>query len=193
MKKYLAVIVAISFLAFPALSIAAQNFTGSWVRDSAKSDPAPNAQYWLTRDPNSGGAGGGGGRGNVGGGRGGGGGGRGNAGGGGAPTAVTMVQQDGNTLTVTSPSGAVQKYTLDGKPFSKPTDTGVAKATVSAIAQGDTLVITTTQPWGGMPGNASLEIKEVWSLSSDGKVLTVTTYRNTPALQNNFKTVYNKK
>ena len=81
----------------------------------------------------------------------------------------------------------------DGKPFSKPTDTGVAKAVVSASTQGDTVVIMTTQPWGGMPGNASLEIKEVWSLSADGKVLTVTTNRNTPALQNSFKTVYNKK
>jgi len=193
MKKYFLVMVAISFLESLPLSIAAQNFSGSWVRDNAKSDPTPNTQYWLTRDPNSGGAGGGGGRGNAGGGRGGGGGGRGNAGGGGAPAAVTAVQQDANTLTVTSPSGAVQKYTLDGKPFSKPTDTGVAKAMISATAQGDTLVITTTQPWGGMPGNASLEIKEVWSLSPDGKVLTVTTHRNTPALQNSFKTVYNKK
>jgi len=179
MKKYFVVIVAMSFLGSLPLSIAAQNFSGSWVRDNAKSDPTPNAQYWLTRDPNSGGAGGGGGRGN--------------AGGGGAPAAATTVQQDANTLTVTSPSGAVQKYTLDGKPFSKPTDTGVAKATISATAQGDTLVITTTQPWGGMPGNASLEIKEVWSLSPDRKVLTVTTHRNTPALQTSFKTVYNKK
>ena len=179
MKKCLVMMIATALLGLPAFSIAAQNFSGSWVRDNAKSDPTPNAQYWLTRDPNSGGAGGGGGRGN--------------AGGGGAPAAVTTVQQDANTLTVTSPSGAVQKYTLDGKPFSKPTDTGVAKAMISATAQGDTLVITTTQPWGGMPGNASLEIKEVWSLSPDGKVLTVTTHRNTPALQNSFKTVYNKK
>jgi len=186
MKKCLVMMIATALLGLPAFSIAAQNFSGSWVRDNAKSDPTPNAQYWLTRDPNSGGAGGGGGRGNAGGGRG-------NAGGGGAPAAVTTVQQDANTLTVTSPSGAVQKYTLDGKPFSKPTDTGVAKAMISATAQGDTLVITTTQPWGGMPGNASLEIKEVWSLSPDGMVLTVTTHRNTPALQNSFKTVYNKK
>jgi hypothetical protein len=192
MKKLFVVMVAMSFLGSLPLSIAAQNFSGSWVRDNARSDPTPNTQYWLTREPNSGGAGGGGGRGNAGGGRGGGGG-RGNAGGGGAAAAVTTVQQDANTLTVTSPSGAVQEYTLDGKPFSKSTDTGVAKAMISATAQGDTLVITTTQPWGGMPGNVSLEIKEVWSLSPDGKVLTVTTHRNTPALQNSFKTVYNKK
>ena len=81
MKKYFVVMVAMSFLALPGLSIAAQNFSGSWMRDNAKSDPTPNAQYWLTREPNSGGAGGGGGRG--GGGRGGGGGGGGRGGGGG--------------------------------------------------------------------------------------------------------------
>ena len=180
MKKHFVLMVAMAWFSLPTLSIAAPNFSGSWVRDNAKSEPAPNAQYWLTREPNSGGAGGGG--------RGGGGGGR----GGPAPVVIT-VQQDANNLTVTSPSGAVQKYRLDGKPFSKPTDTGVAKAVVSASTQGDTVVIMTTQPWGGMPGNASLEIKEVWSLSADGKVLTVTTNRNTPALQSSFKTVYNKK
>ena len=142
------------------MMLVAQNFTGSWVRDNAKSDPTPNAQYWLTRDPNSGGAGGGGGRGGGGGGR-----------GGGAPAENVMtVAQDANSLTVTSPAGVAQKYTLDGKPFSKVTDTGMAKAAVSAVTQGDTLVITTTQPWGGMPGNASVENKEVWSLSPDGKV-----------------------
>jgi len=185
MKRNLMLIVVMSLLALPTFSAAAQNFSGSWVRDNAKSDPAPNPQYWLTREPNSGGAGGGGGRG--------GGSGRGNAGGVGAPGVVITVQQDANSLTVTSPTGAVQKYTLDGKPFSKTTDTGVAKAVVSASTEGDTVVITTTQPWGGMPGNASLDIKEVWSLSPDGKVLTVTTHRNTPALQNSFKTIYNKK
>ena len=173
--------VGMALFGLPVLAIAAQNFSGSWVRDDAKSDQVPNQQYWLTREPNSGGAGGGG--------RGGGGGGR-----GGAPAQVVItVQQDANSLTVTNPAGAVQKYTLDGKPFSKPTDTGMAKAVITASVQGETVVISTTQPWGGMPGNASLEIKEVWSLSPDGKVLTVTTHRNTPAVQNSYKTVYNKK
>ena len=87
----------------------------------------------------------------------------------------------------------MQKYTLDGKPFNKTLDTGMAKAVISAGIQGDAVVISTTQPWGGMPGNASLEIKEVWSLSQDGKVLTVTTNCKTPALQNSYKTIYNKK
>jgi hypothetical protein len=182
MKKQILTIVGMALFGLPMLAIAAQNFSGSWVRDAAKSDQVPNQQYWLTREPNSGGAGGGGGRG----------GGGGNRGGAPAETVVT-VQHDANSLTVTSPNGAVQKYTLDGKPFSKPMDTGMAKAVITATTQGETVVISTTQPWGGMPGNASLEIKEVWSLSPDGKVLTVTTHRNTPAVQNSYKTVYNKK
>ena len=178
MRKQILTMAVMALFGLPVLAIAAQNFSGSWVRDNAKSDQAPNSTYWLTREPNSGGAGGGG--------RGG--------GGRGAPAPVVMtVQQDANSLTVTSPQGAVQKYTLDGKPFSKAMDTGMAKAVISANVQGETVVLTTTQPWGGMPGNASLEIKEVWSLSPDGKVLTVTTTRNTPAVQNSYKTVYNKK
>jgi len=43
-----------------------------------------------------------------------------------------------------------------------------------------------------MPGNASLEIREVWSLSADGKVLRVTAHHNTPA-QNLYITIYNKR
>jgi hypothetical protein len=178
MKKYLVMMVAMALFGLPTFSIAAQNFSGSWVRDNVKSDPAPN-MYWLTREPNSGGGGGAG---------------RGGGGGRGAPAPIAMtVQHDANSLTVTSPSGAVQKYTLDGRPFSKLTDTGIAKAVINASIQSDTIVITTTQPWGGMPGNASLEIKEVWSLSADGKVLTVTAHRNTPAMQNIYITIYNKK
>ena len=72
-------------------------------------------------------------------------------------------------------------------------DTGIQKATVTASLQGDTLVIGTTQPYGGMPGNATLEVKEVWSLSPDGKILTITTTRTVPAVQKTFKQVYNRK
>ena len=68
-----------------------------------------------------------------------------------------------------------------------------AKAVITVGIQGETVVISTTQSWGGLPGNASVEIKDVWSLSPDGKVLTVTTSRNTPALQSSYKTIYNKK
>ena len=85
----------------------------------------PNEQYWLTREPNSGGAGGGG----RGGGR------------GGAAEVVMTVQQDASSLTVTNPQGVVQKYTLDSKPFNKTLDTGMAKAVVTAGIQGETAKI----------------------------------------------------
>ena len=94
------------------------------------------------------------------------------------PKPVMTVQQEGTTLVVTSPQGAVSKYTVDGKPYTRPTETGIEKAVVTASWQGDTLVIGTTQPYGGMPGNVTLQIKEVWSLSPDGKVLTITTTRS---------------
>ena len=66
MKNYLVIMVATTLFGFPVFSIAAQNFSGSWVRDNVKSDPTPDI-YWLTRQPNAGGAaiggrGGGGGR-----------------------------------------------------------------------------------------------------------------------------------
>ncbi len=74
-----------------------------------------------------------------------------------------------------------------------PTDTGIQMATVVASVQGDTLTVSTTQPFGGMPGNATLKITETWSLSPDGKVLTVKTERDLPALRESFNEVYNRR
>jgi len=104
-----------------------------------------------------------------------------------------IVQQDANSLQVVDPQGTVRKYMLDGKPHTTTMDTGVEKATVIASWQGDTLVIGTTQPYGGMPGNVTAHIKEVWSLSPDGKILTITTTRTIPAVEKIYKEVYNLK
>jgi hypothetical protein len=82
---------------------------------------------------------------------------------------------------------------LDGKPHTMPTATGIQKATVTAKGEGDTLVISTAQPYGGMPGNVTLDIKEVWALSPDGKTLTITTTRNSAATKTVTKQIYNKK
>ena len=67
------------------------------------------------------------------------------------------------------------------------------KAAVTAILQGDTLVIGTTRPYGGMPGNVTLQVKEVWSLSPDGKALTVTTTHTSPAAEKTFRQIFNRK
>ena len=179
MRKDL-VIGLIAFLGLPALLMAGADFSGSWVRDNSKSDPPQNFMYWLTRSADTGGAAGG--RG----GRGGAGGGRGNG------AQVMKVQQEGNSLQVTEPQGVVRKYALDGKPFTRKTDTGIQQATITANLQGDTLVIGTTQPYGGMPGNATLQVKEVWALSPDGKTLTITASRALPAAITTYKQVYNR-
>ena len=162
---------------WPLVAMAATNFSGSWVQDNSKSDRVPEP-VWLTRAP-AGGRG-------VGG-RGGGPGGRGNG------EVVMNVQQDASSLQVAGPQGATRKYTLDGKPYTSATETGVEKATLTANLQGDTLVIATTRPYGGMPGNVTLQVKEVWALSPDGKILTITTTHTSPAAEKNYKQVFNRK
>jgi hypothetical protein len=44
-----------------------------------------------------------------------------------------------------------------------------------------------------MPGNVTLQVKEVWSLSSDGKTLTITTTHTSPAAEKTFRQVFNRK
>ena len=103
-----------------------------------------------------------------------------------------IVQQDTNSLQVTDPQGTIRKYTLDGKPYTSGTETGIEKAAVTANLRGDALVIGTTRPYGGMPGNVTLQVKEVWSLSPDGKTLTIATTRTIPAMERIYKEVYNR-
>ena len=42
-------------------------------------------------------------------------------------------------------------------------------------------------------GNATLRITETWSLSPDGKVLTVKTERDLPAQQQTFNEIYSRR
>jgi hypothetical protein len=177
MKRRILMVLGMALFGLALLAMAAPNFSGSWVQDNAKSERVPEP-LWLTRAP-AGGRGGGG--------RAGGPGGRGNA------DLLLTVQQDANSLQVTDPQGATRKYTLDGKPYTSATETGMENAAVTANLQGDTLVIGTTRPYGGMPGNVTLKVKEVWSLSPDGKMLTITTTHTTPAVEKNFKQVFNRK
>lgn len=172
MKKNFLMVLTLTLFGLPLLAIAAPNFSGSWVRDSAQSEALPN-QFWLTRTAPGGGRGGG--------------------GRGPGAEVIMTVQQDASSLQVTEAQGAVRKYKLDGKPATNITETQMEKASVTASVQGDTLLIGTTQPYGGMPGNVTLEVKEVWSLSADGKTLTITTTRTAPAATKTFKQVYHKK
>lgn len=153
----------------PMMAFAEPDFSGTWVRDGAKSDVVPNTMYWLTRGVEAGGA-----RGRN-------------------TQTVIEVKQSASRMQVADPARPPRTLMLDGKPHAAPTDTGIQTATVVATVQGDTLTVSTTQPFGGMPGNATLRITETWSLSPDGKVLTVRTERELPALRQSFNEVYNRR
>jgi len=144
-------------------------FSGTWVRDGAKSDVVPNTMYWLTRGVD---AGGGRGRNNQ---------------------TVIEVQQSAGRMQISDPARPLRTLILDGKPHSAPTDTGLQTAVTVATMQGDALIVSTTQPFGGMPGNLTLKITETWSLSADGRMLTVRTERDTPALRQAFSEIYNRR
>lgn len=170
MKKH---VLVLGIILLPTLAMAATpDFSGSWIRNSTGSDPMPNQMYWVTRGAAGGGGGGRGGR-------------------GGGEVTLT-VEQDAKTLQVSQSNEIARKYTLDGKAHTRPTDTGIQKAEDTAQLEGDSLVIDTAEPFGGMPGNAILKIKETWSLSPDGKILTITTTRDIPARHETFKEVYTK-
>jgi hypothetical protein len=167
MKKIFLMIMGMTCL--PVLALAAPDFSGSWARDNAKSDAVPNAMYWLTRGVDAGGV----------------------RGPNSEPVVIT-IRQDAGKLQVSDPQKVLREVALDGKSHTKTTDTGLAKATVTASWQGETLVIATIQPYGGMPGNSTLQIRETWSLSPDGKVLTINTTRELPATRQTFNEIYNR-
>ncbi|OYU69960.1 MAG: hypothetical protein CFE28_08085 [Alphaproteobacteria bacterium PA2] len=166
MKKYLAPAICLALL--PSLALAAPDFTGIWVRDNAKSDPNNYPVYWLTRvTPGAGGFG--------------------------NQETVVEVKQSATALQVINPTRPFRSYVLDGRPHETLTDTGLQKATITAATQDDGLTITTAQPYGGMPGNVSATFKESWSLSADGRVLTVTTVRSLPAKDQVSRDIFNRR
>jgi hypothetical protein len=166
MKKKI-MMVAMAAAMLPAFAMAA-DVGGVWVRD-AKSDPFPDYMYWLTRGVTSGG------------------------GGGGNQEFVLTVKKEGGNLIVTNPNRKLRSVALDGQPKTVKTDTGIQNATVTAVDSPAELVITTKQPFGGMPGNAELTVKETWTVSPDGKVLTVTSTRQLPARTAVDKQIFNRR
>lgn len=144
-------------------------FSGTWVRDGAKSDVVPNTMYWLTRGVDAGG-----GRGRT-------------------NQAVIDIQQGAGRMQITDPVRPLRTLVLDGKPHTTATDTGLQTAVTVATLQGETLIVSTTQPFGGMPGNLTLTITETWALSPDGKTLTIRTERDTPAVKQVFSEVFNRR
>ena len=164
MKKML---LMLGLVMLPTMAMAAPDFSGTWIRNNANSDPDAYPLYWITRPGPT-----------MGGGR--------NA------QFLMSVHESGDSLQVGDSEHPMRNYTLDGKPHTRATDTMLQKAVVTADAQGNDVVIETTQPFGGMPGNATLKEKEVWSLSPDGKTLTITLTRDLPARQQTMKEVFSR-
>ena len=172
------------FLAATVLA-AGVNFSGTWLRDKDKSDPM------MGRGP---GGGGGGQRPGGGGGQRPGGGGRGMA-----DAQITLIlKQTQNELSLTRKIVAggeerpaiEQKFTLDGKENTNTSQRGELKS--KSKWNKDTLVVEGTQKMTTPNGEFEMEVKDEYSLSADGKVLTVSTTRTTPGGEQTSKQVYIK-
>jgi hypothetical protein len=164
MKKL--IVTALVAAALPSMAFAA-DFSGAYVRNGQASSPASYPVYWITRDAP--------------------------APGGFNNQTVIVVKQTPTMLTITDPARAIRNLPLDGQPHVGKHETGVVNQTVTAAVQGDTIVVTTVAPYSGLPGSIVTPVKETWSLSPDGKTLTVTSVTSTPAAPSvTSKQVYTK-
>lgn len=111
------------------------------------------------------------------------------------------VKQEGDVITVvryaSSPMGesvTTDKITLDGK--ESPSSGGMqgsSRKTTSQLAADQNTVTVTSVTSMSFDGNAfEITATETWSLSADGKTLTVDSNSSTPMGNNTIKQVYNK-
>lgn len=159
------IIIAAGLMLAPTATFA-KDLTGTWVRDGARSDVVPDSMYWTVRDVVTGGTRG--------------------------PTSnhVIVIAQDASTMRVTDSTRPLRIYQLDGQDRTVAADTGVTRAVIKASQQGDVVVVKRTQTYSGLPGSATLETTENWALAPDGKSLTLTTIRQTPAMRVTYNEVY---
>lgn len=160
-------IIAAGLLLAP-VSAFAQDLTGTWVRDGARSDVVPDSMYWTVRGVVTGGTRG--------------------------PTTnhTIEIRQDAGTMQVTDAARPLRVYSLDGQQHTVPADTGVVDATIRATVQGDAVVVERSQTYSGLPGSATLKTTEYWTLGADGNSLVLTTIRETPARRISYNEVYTR-
>lgn len=111
-----------------------------------------------------------------------------------APIEVTRkVKLDGINLSMSTDQKTSQrqstselKYTTDGKPCVNKVTNGDAKGT--ARWEGDSLVIESSQ----QNGPQELKSREVWTLSADGKTLTIDTHLTLPQGGMDVKQVFDR-
>jgi hypothetical protein len=127
--------------------------------------------------------------------------GRGRGGGGqGAGLQITLkIAQEENMLKIhriTMRGGGEQsselKYSLDGAENTNPAAMGRGEYKAKATWDGEKLIIEGIQTMSTQRGDMEIPTKEVYSLSADGKVLTIETTRSTRRGDMKGKQVYNK-
>lgn len=153
-----------------ALGYAAVDFSGTWLLDPEKSDQMQTAR------------------------------GGGPAGRGGGAAATIVIEQTDNGITIKrvmtfqgNERTVEQKFTLDGKECTNPAAMGRGEYVASATWKDDTLVFEGTMKMSTQRGDMEIPMKEEYSLSADGKVLTVVTTRSGRQGQQSTKQVFNKK
>jgi len=174
-------------LCMVAVAYAAADFSGNWVLDPAKSDQQQMGRMGGGGAPGGGAPGGG----APGGGAPGGGAPGGGPGGGAAMQSAMTIKMSAAEMTITRTTAMGEsetKYVLDGKENTVTTQRGETK--YKAVWDGGNLTIsgtTTSQRGGERP------MKEVYSLSADGKELTIASTRSGQQGETVRKQVYTKK
>jgi hypothetical protein len=159
-----AALVAAGMALIPGAALAA-DFSGTWVRDTPQSTPSGYPVYWLTRTTQQGGGNG---------------------------PVILRVTQTATTVEANDGIRPRRNYVLDGKPHAVRTDSMMARATVTSAMAGENLSVATEGPYGGMPGNVTTRETQTWTLSPDGKVLTIDLVRESPAARQTFREVYKR-
>lgn len=140
MKSMLLTIFGLVTLPLTACGQSAPDFSGTWVANEAESEQAAAINYWFGRIEGE------------------------------VPGQPDLrVEQDGDTISVYEEDRVLTRYdypavyVADGKAH-RVTDsgTGLAQVTITTSWDDDnSLVIDTEKPWGSMPGNITLQSREV--------------------------------
>ena len=107
-----------------------------------------------------------------------------------APLTITQTETELAQSRTVMDQVRTTTYKLDGTESVNTTGRGESKSKVRF--EGGSLIIETTSTFNGQNGPVTTSSKEVRTLSADGKVMTITTTRQTPNGETTTKQVYDK-
>ena len=170
MKSKFLTLLGLAVLPLAACAQADLDLGGTWVANADESEQAVDTNYWFGRIQGE------------------------------APGQPDLrVEQDGDTISVYEEDRVLTRYdypavyVADGVAHQvTDSSTGLAQITITTSWQDGDLVIESVKPWGSMPGNITLESREVWQLSPDGNKLSITTTHSSPAKEISYTRVYDR-